>query len=420
MRESSRLHNVLMGLLLSVVVLLLAEACFRVAKTFDLDMGSEVSLAPAEGFVYSEALGWERKPGYKGVAAGGHEREFDAAGYVTVDSTQVSDTTKQKIIFIGDSNTFGYGVPTRSSFVEVVEELLPDVHAINLGVIGYTSYQGRVSFEQYAPLLKPDLVVVSFNYNDRRSILEPGAIDGAAEFQRMYRSRSNAGARIAGFLDASYLVRALRRAMRVAGLVTEVGGRIDTLPPRVSEEAYRRNLSLIAEETKRLGIPLVFLQLKDNPLESYHLKEGIKSLEGVEATRSDTMAIAHLAVAVESTNMFSDLARLHLAKAYRAQGNGVKAEKALSSSVPFRSLQGGRPIRLDTAYNDIMRQVARDYGVELVDAATVLDEQPEDYIDFCHFNEDGHRRVGALLASRISPLLPVHTPQAVVAWRGKG
>ena len=413
MRISSQLRNVLMGLLVSVALLLFAEFLSRVVKTFDVDRDSTVSLAPAEGFAYSAKLGWERKPGYTGMAAGGHEREFDAAGYVTADSTQVSDTTKQKIVFIGDSNTFGYGVPTRSSFVEVVERLLPGVSTINLGVIGYTSYQGRVTFEEYAPRLKPDLVVVSFNYNDRRAILDSGSVDGEEAFQRMYATRSSARATIAGFLDASYFVRGLRRVMIVGGLMTDRGEkRIDAWRPRVNEEAYRRNLSQIAEGAKRLGIPLMFLLLKDNPLESYHLKEGIKNLEGVAGAKSESMAIAHLAVAAESTNMFTDLARLYLAKAYQAQDNEAKARNALVSPVPFRSLQGGRPIRLDTSYNDIMRQVASTYGAELVDATNMQDEHPDAYIDFCHFNEDGHRRVAELLASRISHVLSVHTQQA--------
>lgn len=188
--------------------------------------------------------------------------------------------------------------------------------------------------------------------------------------------------------------------------------RIDAWRPRVSEEAYRRNLSQIAEEAKRSGIPLMFLLLKDNPLESYHLNEGIKSLEGAVGIQSESMAIAHLAVAAESTNMFTDLARLYLAKAYQVQGNKEKASAALVSPLPFRSLQGGRPILLDRTYNDIMRQVAGVYGVELVDATVMQDEYPDAYIDFCHFNEDGHRRVAELLAGRIAHFLAVHAQQA--------
>jgi len=420
LRVSSRAKNILMGLLVSVVVLLLVEALSRIVKTINFDMASMVTLAPAEGFAYSADLGWERKPGYRGMASGGFDREFDEAGYVAVDSMQVSDATRRKIVFIGDSNTFGYGVSTRSSFVEVTEGLLSNASAINLGVIGYTSYQGRVTLDKYVPILKPDVVVVSFNYNDRRYIHEPHRVDSAEEFQRMYLLRSNAGANISEFLDASYFVRALRRGMREAGLVTDRREmHIDALQPRVNEEAYRRNLSQIAEETKRMGIRLVFLLLKDNPLESYHLKEGVKKLEESGLEESGKMAIAHLTVAVDSNNAFSDLARLYLAKAYRAQGDKVKAAEAAVSRSPYRSLQGGRPIRLDTAYNDIMRQVANDYGVELVDAAQVLDEHPYDYIDFCHFNEDGHRRVGELLASRISHILSVHNPQIALSSREK-
>jgi lysophospholipase L1-like esterase len=277
----------------------------------------------------------------------------------------------------------------------------------NLGVSGYTSYQGRVSLGKYLPLLKPALVVASFNFNDRRYVLPPDTIDSAEKFEKVYRFSLSAGLpRIAEFLvEISAFFRALRRVTTAIGLfprpvteVTEV--RLDALTPRVDEDAYRWNLSHIAEETKRLGIPLVFLLLKDNPVESYHLKEGIENL-----TRFDKMAIAHLTVAVKARNTFSDLARLYLAKVYQAQGNMEKAAEVVISRSPVRSLHGGAPVRVDTVYNDIMRQVASDHAVELVDAAKVLDEHPYDYIDSCHFNVDGHRRVGELLASRISQIL---------------
>jgi lysophospholipase L1-like esterase len=400
MRFYSWLKDILKGLLVSIVMFLLLEALARVVKTVEQDVGQKEVRDP-EWFVYSPTLGWERRPGYRGVF-GFAERNFDGAGYFAVDSKQIADATKKKVIFIGDSNTFGFGVPTQSSFVEVVDGLLKDINAINLGVSGYTSYQGRVALEKYLPLLKPDLVVASFNFDDRRYVLPPDTMDSAERFEKAYRLSQSTGARIAEFLETSYFCRALHRIITVMGLqprpVTEV--RVDALKPRVDEDAYRRNLSHIAEETKRLGIPLLFLLLHDNPIESYHLKEGIENL-----TRSDKMAIAHLTVAVEARNTCSDLARIYLAKAYQAQGNTEKAAEVVISRSPFRSLHGGYPIRLDTVYEDIMRQVASDHAVELVDAAKVLDEHPYDYIDLPHFNVDGHRRVGELLASRISQIL---------------
>jgi lysophospholipase L1-like esterase len=395
------LKDILKGLLVSIVVLLLVEALGRVVKTVNQDIAYKKVLASEEWFVYSPTLGWERKPGYRGVVEGLTDRDFDGAGYFAIDSKQITDTTKKKIIFIGDSSTFGYGVPTQSSFVEVVEELLTDVNTINLGVNGYSSYQGRVSLDKYLPLLKPDLVVASFNFNDRRYVLPPDTIDSAETFEKVYRFSVSAGPRVAEFLEISYFFRALRRAMTAIGLLSRPvrDVRVDALKPRVDEDAYRRNLSHIAEKTKRLGIPLIFLLLKDNPIESHYLKEGIEKLK-----RSDKMAIEDLIVAVGGY-MFSDLARIYLAKAYQAQGITEKAAEVVISRSPFRSLHGGHPVRLDTVYNDIMRQVASDYAVELVDGAKVLDEHPYVYIDFCHFNVEGHRRVGELLASRISQIL---------------
>ena len=178
----SWLKNIFLGLIVAVMVLLIMEAVPRVAKTVHYDLHREKVIAEEQWFVFSPTLGWERRPGYSGLA-GYYHRDFDREGYFVVDAKQVADMAKKRVIFIGDSHTFGYGVPTESSFVEVVEKLLTDVNAINLGVIGYTSYQGRVCLDKYLLLLKPDLVVASFNYNDRRYVLPPDMIDSAAKFE---------------------------------------------------------------------------------------------------------------------------------------------------------------------------------------------------------------------------------------------
>ncbi len=397
----SGLKSIATGLLASIVVFVSLEAVARIGKTVEQDLAQRRGPPPEQGFIYSPTLGWDRKPGYRGVI-GHYQREFDSAGYFTVDSEQIADTTKKKVIFIGDSNTFGHGAPTQSSFVEVVEGLVPGINAINLGVSGYTSFQGRVAFDKQLPLLKPDLVVVSFNYNDRRYVFPSDGVDSAEEFRRVYQASVRGGARIGEVLDASYFVRAVRRVMTKVGMlpspVTDL--RVDAVVPRVGEDGYRNNLSHIAKEAQRLGIPLIFLALKDNPIESHYLNEGVASL-----SISAEQAAAYLNVAVESRNTFSDLARIYLAKAYQAQGNPERAAQAVISSRPIRSVHGGLPVRLDAAYNDIMRQVARDHAVALVDATEVLDQNPSDFIDFCHFNADGHRRVGQLLAGRISEIL---------------
>jgi hypothetical protein len=59
-----------------------------------------------------------------------------------------------------------------------------------------------------------------------------------------------------------------------------------------------------------------------------------------------------------------------------------------------------------------MCEVAEAYDVEVIDAASVLEGIPGVFVDVCHFNEEGHQKVGELLAERISKLLAKESPIA--------
>ena len=113
----------------------------------------------------------------------------------------------------------------------------------------------------------------------------------------------------------------------------------------------------------------------------------------------------HRDIAWKQDTMFSEVARLYLARAYEAKGDKAKAAEVAVSRSVYRSFSGGTLIRLDTDYNDIMREVAAGSHVALLDGAKVLEERPSAFIDFCHFNADGHRRLGEALAGRISEIL---------------
>jgi lysophospholipase L1-like esterase len=388
-----------------VSALLVLEMLARIAGTIDEDI-SERAPANADAWMrYSPIVGWERRPGYEGDV-GGAERAFDDAGYFTADSDEITNSfDRKKVVFIGDSNTFGWGAPTPASFVEVAEKLLPNVDAINLGVVGYSSHQGRVLLEKQLPLLEPDLVVVSFNFNDRRYVLPPQAADGPAEFQRAYEGSRNSLAGLMGFLETSHFYRGLRRVMRKVGLVPQYVGEVDVtrLEPRVDEDAYRSNLAQIGSQAERFGIPVLFVLLRDDPIQSDHLKRGIASLEN----RDYDLAIAYLRAAANSHMMFRDLARLYLVRTYELKGDEEKAaEVALAPSI-YRSFTGGTLIRSDVEYNEIMRQVAAESDAALLDGAAVLEEHPSVFVDFCHFDADGHRLLGERLAERISEILGV-------------
>jgi lysophospholipase L1-like esterase len=76
-----------------------------------------------------------------------------------------------RIICYGDSNTDG---PRRGGWPERLQELLdgdrsdddPKYEVLNAGVSGYSSYQGVMRFRGEVARFRPDLVLVSFGWND--------------------------------------------------------------------------------------------------------------------------------------------------------------------------------------------------------------------------------------------------------------
>jgi lysophospholipase L1-like esterase len=390
---------------IAVSILFALEALARVVKTIESDVrGAHAGrgvLHPA--FAGSPTLGWVRRPGFRGVAEATHLREFDEEGYYTIDTAQVADAAIPKIVFIGDSNAFGFDVPTDASFVEVADRLLPGAHAINLGVPGYSSYQGLLVARAYIPALKPRLAVISFNFNDRR---RAPSIDSPQRFEALYRGSTDYWPRrLASSLDHLYLFRGLQRVRRfVAGPAHESEPAIldlEEAAPRVSESAYRENLSDIAKLCLAHDTLPVFVLLRDNPAEAEPLRQGIEWL----AQDRPSEAIDAFEAVVEQDSFLTDLGLIHLATALRTIGQGGRADGLVEAEALPMAPDGHRLVRLDTDYNRIMTEVAREHGAVLVDAASVIESVPGVFIDTTHFNVEGHRRVGELLAARLSPLL---------------
>jgi lysophospholipase L1-like esterase len=79
-----------------------------------------------------------------------------------------------RILFLGDSCTFGFGVLHYESIVEKTERLLElewpgvDVECINAGVPGYSAYQGLELLIKRGLQYNPDIVVTTFGWNDSR------------------------------------------------------------------------------------------------------------------------------------------------------------------------------------------------------------------------------------------------------------
>ncbi len=80
-------------------------------------------------------------------------------------------TPSRRILWIGDSVVFGWGVDVESTFVRRLERFLPNTRCINAGVCGYDSQQELAMLEELlgTPSLErhpPDLVCLVYIGND--------------------------------------------------------------------------------------------------------------------------------------------------------------------------------------------------------------------------------------------------------------
>lgn len=156
-----------------------------------------------------------------------------------------------RIMAYGDSNTDG--VDEIDWPRKLGEQLAPyatperDFEVINAGVTGYSSYQGLQRFLMEAPIYEPDLVIVSFGWND--------AADAIEQPDKHYQVKSRAALGIAKVLSSYrfYLILQHQAILRRTPIIR------DTIQPRVAVDDYVANLERLRTEAAARGIETVFL-----------------------------------------------------------------------------------------------------------------------------------------------------------------
>ena len=344
---------------------------------------------------FSSRIGWQARPGSRSNAYAA-ERHFDKDRLFTVDSAGMSPEGrrgKRLILLLGDSRTFGNGVPAEETFGQVLERRRPEFEVVNRAFPGYSSLQGLIGLQTDAPRFRPDIVVFAFDFNDRRYALHPWEVDGQDHFQRL--ARLDAWDRL---VNSLVLVRLAggRRNLRPDHAKD---GALDlrTVRPRVSPSDFRQNLESVARHCAERRIALIFLILTDNPAESRDLEEGARAWQAGHLGEAETL----WRTGVARNNVFSDAARLQLSLLYEQTGRSQEAAATRVSPRTFYSVTGGFPIRSGLEYRTIVREVGANAGVRVVDAGSEIDRDPARYFDFCHFDREGHRIVADLLGKAL-------------------
>ena len=77
---------------------------------------------------------------------------------------------KKRIICLGGSQTFGWGVNDEETYPYLLEQKFKkqnkNIEVINAGIPGHSSYQGRIIIEKIIKKIKPDYVTIMFGWND--------------------------------------------------------------------------------------------------------------------------------------------------------------------------------------------------------------------------------------------------------------
>ena len=95
----------------------------------------------------------------------GRTYRFNSLGLRGGDISQTK--IKPRIIALGNSCTFGWGVEESEIFTSLLQNQLDKYEVINAGVPGYSSFQGKIFYESKIAGLKPDILLILFAWNDQ-------------------------------------------------------------------------------------------------------------------------------------------------------------------------------------------------------------------------------------------------------------
>ena len=162
-----------------------------------------------------------------------------------------------RIVCLGDSSTFGWGVESDEAYPARLEAELRSRHpalpieVVNLGVCGYSSFQGRILLDREALRYEPDAVTLSYGSNDWSPVPEP--------FDAAYRRNAGWNGAVKAVLNrsrayqiyAAFLTRALAGREREA--IEEIRSGTSGMPLNVGPEESERNLEAMMDRVRAAG-----------------------------------------------------------------------------------------------------------------------------------------------------------------------
>ena len=141
---------------------LISVLIVELAARFIVDRSESEPVVPAEVGRFDAELGWANNPSTTASSSRtGYEIEYriNAQGLRDDETSYEKPEGTYRIVLLGDSRTFGYGVPIEKHFSRLLEGYFRDVEVINMGVSGYGVDQELLYLRSAGLQYAPDLVI---------------------------------------------------------------------------------------------------------------------------------------------------------------------------------------------------------------------------------------------------------------------
>lgn len=131
-----------------------------------------VDLAPAYSkFVPDQQMIWALKPDWNGLEFNEVPVHHNSFGLRGPEPAPVRTHDRMRILFVGDSVTYGHNLPAAATIPRRLQRQLAgrkgrSVEVINAGVPGYSTFQEAVQIQSLGAALTPDLILLGFCLND--------------------------------------------------------------------------------------------------------------------------------------------------------------------------------------------------------------------------------------------------------------
>ena len=367
-------------------------------------------------YIQDKRLLWKHRP--SSIATSGIKINSDGFRGEEIVKPKPDDICR--IICLGDSCTYGLLIKNdKDVYPKVLEAILNEkgiikkkVEVINAGVSGYSSYQGLQLLKGPIIDLQPDIITIQYGLND--------FIWANKYSDKEMRMGSETTRRLSNFLEKFAITRAIKlvicRFQDTNYYVTS--NSLQNLKRRVSLEEFKKNLEEIVDIAKKNNIQpfLINIAIRPklpvvlNPVPEFILvpassKQGKVNdkykvifrygyMIGDESYWFKSKYEGSIETLKNEVKKNPDFPILHyfLADYYKEQGKIELSEKEFNIA---SELDTSRKTIIE--YNPVIRNVAEEEDVPLVDISDVFDKEDmlKYFIDERHMDTEGNKIVAS-------------------------